>query len=438
MLRNQAMRLVARCQVMQSVLVSLITVKNTMQREVSMPSQTPSLPVGADLARNLAWQNTKRLLITGEAGRAMPALADWHIDNVLPEGADPSTMFEGSRAGRRSGAINPLPEDGIKIFDVRGRPLFYEFALTLLNGKQLRAHPAADQLLGVPVLNTSIGDPLPITTMATRAEQVARDNGLTVLPGPERLTCYSYPKLGLLCTDREGVRKVIDIAEHTVIPVSDSREIEISDRSDLLTTWSPLDVPAGPTQADVMRDFQARSEMLNDVEGDAAEDQSGHRVLPEMVLFGQKTPVFCAVASAQMILNFLGVEKEQDEIAQIMQTGPAGSTTPNQVAAYGTLSGNRFKGILQQPPTFEQLQNEINAHRPVKSGVIGHARVAAGWRITQVEGMPPLQEIFVFDPWPVPSPAAGVNGGHIYWEPWLPKPPHTNFITVEQQPPLVG
>jgi hypothetical protein len=180
-----------------------------------------------------------------------------------------------------------------------------------------------------------------------------------------------------------------------------------------------------------MRDFQARSEMLNDVEGDAAEDQSGHRVLPEMVLLGQKTPVFCAVASAQMILNFLGVEKEQDEIAQIMQTGPTGSTTPNQVVAYGTLTGNAFKGILQEPPTFEQLQNEINARRPLKSGIPGHARAVAGWRERQVEGMPPLQEIFVFDPWPV-------NGGQTYWEPWVPKPPHTNFIRLEQQPPIIG
>ena len=66
--------------------------------------------------------------------------------------------------------------------------------------------------------------------------------------------------------------------------------------------------------------------------------------------------------------------------------------------------------------TWVKAKDEIDANRPLKSGVPGHARACAGW---WSDG---TNYLYIYDPLPV-------NQGEIYWESWG-SIEHTNYIYV--------
>jgi hypothetical protein len=126
-----------------------------------------------------------------------------------------------------------------------------------------------------------------------------------------------------------------------------------------------------------------------------------------------------------MILASHGLQRTQDEIATVMHTGPSGTTTQDQVAAYGALANGRYSGALRDKPTFDAAKQEIDQVRSLKSGIPGHARALAGWKISQTDGGPMEQFLYVYDPWPPKQ-------GQVYWEDWtaVMKVHPTNFIFV--------
>jgi hypothetical protein len=146
-------------------------------------------------------------------------------------------------------------------------------------------------------------------------------------------------------------------------------------------------------------------------------------------LYAQQTDVFCAVATGQMILDFYKYHFTQDEIATAMNTGAGGTTNPDQVTGYETLSGNCLDATFDGSADWAEARAEIDANRPLKSGIPGHARACAGWKRQNISliGQPLRRWLRIYDPWPWNADICA--GGQIVWEDW-DAVDHTNFIYV--------
>lgn len=141
-----------------------------------------------------------------------------------------------------------------------------------------------------------------------------------------------------------------------------------------------------------------------------------HQALTSMPLLGQVTDIHCAPASLQMIYKYIyGKELDQHEIAQKMQITSIGSTTSGQLRAYNHYFGADFDIIFDQNPEVEEFKASIEQFLPVKTGIRGHARAAAGWQkstfVDPIKGSISYEEnlILVSDPMPVGS-------GSLSWE----------------------
>jgi hypothetical protein len=130
-----------------------------------------------------------------------------------------------------------------------------------------------------------------------------------------------------------------------------------------------------------------------------------------------------------MILDFYKYHFDQTDIAAAMSTGAGGTTNPNQVTGYESLSNNGLDATYDSTASWSEAKAEIDANRPVKSGIPGHARAVAGWKRQNffLVGASPKQWIKVFDPWPWNTDIC--DGGAIYWEDW-DAVTHTNWIYV--------
>ncbi len=160
----------------------------------------------------------------------------------------------------------------------------------------------------------------------------------------------------------------------------------------------------------------------------------GPRCTPHdcFMLYAQQTSVYCAVATGQMILDFYRWPYTQDEIATAMGTGPGGTDNPGQVAGYESLTRNCMDATYDTSADWSEAKAEIDANRPVKSGIPGHARACAGWKRQNLFfiGQEPKRWLQIYDPWPWNADLC--QGGKIVWEDW-DSVTHTNFIYVRHR-----
>jgi len=124
-------------------------------------------------------------------------------------------------------------------------------------------------------------------------------------------------------------------------------------------------------------------------------------------LIGQDTPVYCAVATGKMILNYIGhPDLTQAAIAEAFRTGPQGTTNDNMIAGLATLTAGRWSAGLDLDPTVDAATKYLARFLPGKSGIPGHARLLRGWReytyLDPNSGRPFLSTAFylVNDPYP--------------------------------------
>jgi hypothetical protein len=149
-------------------------------------------------------------------------------------------------------------------------------------------------------------------------------------------------------------------------------------------------------------------------------------------LYAQKTNVYCAVATGQMILDFYRYYYAQDQIAAAMGTGSGGTSNVGQVNGYESLSKNCLNATYDNTANWNEAKAEIDANRPLKSGIPGHARACAGWKRQNICLWPgPCKRwLKIYDPWPWNADICA--GGKIYWEDWGAVT-HTNFIYVRHR-----
>ena len=353
-----------------------------------------------------------------------------------------------------------LDPDPLVINDLNGEPLFYEFSV--MDGKSAvgTVKASANKLTAAPVLAIEMR---PRTWDPQKALREVRTRAKKQFPRAEslqpELVCYSYPKIGVRVSGKRGQGAVIyDAASFAPIARFGSDELEGS------TAWSYLDEVGGRDP-----DGRVRRWDLADQDLEAARTrvpqildpglkvselariatrltadariavslfssrvlQFGPRCTPHdcFELYAQQTDVFCAVATGQMILDFYRYHFTQNEIAAAMNTGPGGTGNPEQVTGYETLSDGCLDATFDGSAGWAEAKAEIDANRPVKSGIPGHARACAGWKRQNIflVGQAPRRWLRIYDPWPWNADICA--GGQIVWEDW-DAVEHTNFIYV--------
>jgi hypothetical protein len=384
--------------------------------------------------------------------------------------------------GWKGSMVNPKP---LEIFDMNGQLLFYEFSVEKNRGVVGRVKVSANKVLGPAVYTAEIGRRLWDAEKATeRAKQLAlkRFRGARILS--TKLVCYSYPKLGISVAlvdpeTKEGNVIVMDVATYQAVPFGTEMDshlgigvwslydsIPLKERADRVLRWEEdnrltefLKEQARKAKIDLRTklsnlELKALEEALGKLRGQGFLGQESIRgtqyqrfkryiwPLPKTIsltLHGQEGPVWCAVASGQMIFRHHHYNYEQDDIAVAMGTippapspppfFPTGTTYGGFMSGMETLSRNYLDAIRDYFPTWASTKSEIDEDRPLMSSIPGHARVCAGYhRIrfamyspeTQTITLRTLSSVYIYDPWPPNANNAfcSPQGGAEYWEDW--------------------
>lgn len=361
-----------------------------------------------------------------------------------------------------------LDPEPLVIHDFNGQVLFYEFGV--MGGNELvgSVKASASKIMGTAVLTVEFG---PRGWDPDRAAREAKDKVRERFPKAKiaetELVCYSYPKIGarIYIDDPElgSQSLVFDVADLSLVVSFGADELEG------FTSWSFYQEVAEPNAPEREQRWE-----LADRELEAARSATPRileraftaRELPELrptlvpqpvypipfyssrtlqysprcpnrshecfALYAQKTNVYCAVATAQMILDFHRYYHTQDQIAAAMGTGAGGTSNSGQVEGYETLSKNCLDATYDTTANWSEAKAEIDANRPLKSGIPGHARACAGWKKQNIFiiGQKPKKWLYIYDPWPWNADLC--KGGKIVWEDW-DAVTHTNFIYVRHR-----
>lgn len=359
-------------------------------------------------------------------------------------------------------------ETPLIIYDLNGAPLFYDFELSEDSEAVGIVRAAASPTIGTALVAVELGPRTWDAAEAMRAAQgqVRKQHQRAEVTG-SKLVCYCYPKVGVEVSfnvPRQGPDSVIiDVADGLPVQNIGADEAEGS------TAYSYYDVVVAPTENARRRRWSRAEEdaaVLRRVDAalldPAARLKPGARtrirrpltrelpyaILPlpqqKVVRFGprcnphecfslyaQETNVFCAVATAQMILDFYRWNYTQDEIAVAMGTGPTGTGNEGQAAGYESLSRRCLTATFDTSAEWSEAKIEIDADRPVKSGIPGHARAVAGWMRTWSWASWNWElALKVYDPWPWNADLCA--GGQVVWEDW-DAVTHKNFIYVRHR-----
>jgi hypothetical protein len=379
--------------------------------------------------------------------------------------------WAGDAVGLEGWGTAELDAKPVEIHDLNGKLLFYEFAAMRGNQSVGYVKTSASKTLGTPVPAIIIGKRGwdPSSALKGGAEQAAKLFPKGKITEQE-LVCYSYPKIGVLTSlrapNQEHVSIITDVASHSVVSRFGVDELEGQ------TCWS--------FYGELMHDEAARREAMweaADRELEAAKVQTPRALesafterdladakaavipqptpsLPGVVvpfysqqviqycrhcsthdcyaLHAQQTDVYCAVATGQMILDYYRHSYSQADIAAAMGTGAGGTANEGQKTGYEKLSNKCLEATIDLTADWAEAKAEIDANRPLKSGISGHARACFGWKrqnITLV-GRPAKRWLFILDPWPWNADLCA--GGAVVWEDW-DAVNHTNFIYVRHR-----
>jgi hypothetical protein len=360
------------------------------------------------------------------------------------------------------GPANFDPEP-LVIHDLNGEPLFYEFSARQKRTEVGRIKAAASRLVGSGVVTLEQGARRwdPDTAMRVALKHAKKDFPDRRVVGRD-FVCYCYPKIGVrleLAGGDEGKNQSV------IYDASDGQQVESYDEAGMegLSAYSFLENLSAEDGAARLKRFDREEEELEAArkltprlfERGLATDELkalkaeftllsdyiaipfnsskvlkyGPRCSPHdcFMLYAQQTSVYCAVATGQMILDFYRRYFEQDDIAAAMGTGAGGTSNTGQVSGYESLSNGCLDATYDNSADWSEAKAEIDANRPLKSGIPGHARACTGWMRQNIWilGTPPKKWLQIHDPWPWNSNIC--QGGAVYWEDWSAVT-HTNFI----------
>jgi hypothetical protein len=352
--------------------------------------------------------------------------------------------------------------DALVIYDLNGEPLFYEFSV--LDAKRVigRVKTAASRFVGSPVVTIERGprkwDPASASRLALAvAKKAYPRRGAKAL----EFVCYSYPKIGVRVelAGEKPASIIVDVADGSIVqrfgedelegqcawsylesrPESSldrrlrrfdeyDRELELArkgTRQLFATSYSARELELLRPKLTLVSDYVAVAMFSSRVL------KFGPRCNPHdcFMLYAQQTNVYCAVATGQMILDFYRRPFTQDAIATAMGTDSGGTSWAGQEDGYISLSNGCLNAFHDYSADWSEAKAEIDANRPLKSGISGHARAVAGWKRQNFAliGSTPTRWLQIYDPWPWNADICA--GGAVYWEDW-DAVNHTNWCFV--------
>jgi hypothetical protein len=335
-----------------------------------------------------------------------------------------------------------VPDTPYDVYDIDGFLLFYLFR-TQSPGESRPSwvRAAADQAVGPAILSVDTPrSPWDPAVSMDRASALASEQFEGTLGTPQ-LVCYSYPKIGVRIPVGDSDSVIYDAVSLARVP-------EREPGNESFGTWSFHQTVVEPQVAErqeIWKRDNNRMTELGPIAGPAdvpapAPPHVASRLIRYsptcdshdcFALYRQETEIFCTVACAQMILDFYRYNFSQNDIAN--QIGvQAGSPLPEDPAeknAYEALSNGGLSATIQSPPIWDDAKAEIEANRPFRDGIVGHARVCTGWieESDATTGQILARKLQLYDPWPEnPDPCAG---GQYVWERWETTT-HTSFIYV--------
>jgi len=372
------------------------------------------------------------------------------------------------------GAFELDPEP-LTIHDLNGQALFYEFGV--MDGKELvgSVRTSASKIVGSAVPAVQLG---PRSWHPDRATRAAKEKVKERYPEAKvtatELVSYSYPKIGVrvYIEDPETERQSLIFDVATLAPVEEYGV----DALEGFSSWSFYQEVAEPNAAEREQRWERADRELETARsttpkilapGFTARELANLRATfipkpqewqmyvepirpiswrvirfsprcnthPCFELYSQKNDYYCAVATGQMILDFYRYYYTQAQIAVPMRTEENhGSFNADQVNAYEQLSNNCLNATYDSTADWVEAKAEIDANRPLKSGIPGHARACAGWMRENICVWPgPCRRwLKIYDPWPPDEDGNICKGGAIYWEDWEEEI-HTNFIYVRHR-----
>jgi len=346
----------------------------------------------------------------------------------------------------------------LKIYDINGKPLFYDYAIKKGAETIGTVRAVASRILGAPVIAQELGPRYWDFEVAVKklTPKVKKEH-----PGWKMLStkpvCYSYPKLGVMfeMTDerRRLSRLIFDVAGLNLVPEKppkpdiegdfawsyydalpeDARKLRLEQYA-YFNKWR-LEVPKKTrkslTIAKTLSPFSRliwpiKIHLTKQLQFCPHYNYNEARSHHCFILHAQQQSDYCAVATCQMILCYYRYYYTQDQVAPALNYGPGGCP-PDQSSGYEQLSCNHLDATYDTTPTWEEARDQINALHPLKSGVPGHARACAGYSFASwlFGGGVTERKLWIYDPWPW-NPDYKL-GGSLYWENW-DSITHTNYV----------
>jgi hypothetical protein len=355
-----------------------------------------------------------------------------------------------------TGTVRKTP---LRIHDVNGQPLFYDFEVGRGDEVFGNVRVAASKVLGLGVLATEIGPRAWSYDDAAKklAPKVKREFAGAQISAP-MLVCYSYPKLGVMFeikTAKGQSQAIYDISSLDRVPDKpkgkDSEgfyawsyydSLSDSDRRARLARFSKVEGDLTGLSTALRRDILAARALPSLLDKAALNFRSTVTGLLQycthypytnprshhcFVLHGQQVNDYCAVATCQMILCYYRYYYTQDQIAPSLGYSAGGGCPSDQSPGYKSLSCNHLNASFDSSPTWEKARDQIDLLRPFKSGIAGHARACAGYSYTRwiFGGGVADKKLYIYDPWPWNADYA--LGGAVTWEDWTAIT-HTNYV----------
>ncbi len=393
-----------------------------------------------------------------------------HPDLISKEEAFANALIEGAKfilseskeiRKQNKTVLNPK---ALEIYDINGKLLFYDFAITSGKNQTGTLRAAANKAIGTPVVSIRLGpQKWNLETAKRKISEILKKKFSKYKVKGTRLVCYSYPKIGLqvnLTKDKESRSVIFDISDYAVIPEKPRKDnIEGSYAWSFLDSIDRKSVPSrlkrykklnDLTKKVFKKDYGIAIYKISDLYkvADLAKislklrnekklkfcthyryDETGSHHC--FILHAQQVNDYCSVATCQMILCYYRYYYSQNDIAPDLGYSSGSGCPPDVSAGYETLSNNHLNCSFDSSPTWNEARDQINLLQPMKSGVPGHARAIAGYSTSNyiILSSPTAdKKLYIYDPWPWNADLKA--GGDIYWEDW-DSITHTNFVYTE-------
>lgn len=305
----------------------------------------------------------------------------------------------GLMSGRDLTRARIAPDAPLEIHDLDGRPLFLDFTVVDETGSRIGVVRSSGRgseltLIDAVMIGGSLFEPADAVRKALdKAAQDYPGMGLAVAG----FVCYGYPRMGVAINVRGDRPRTVIYDAHMQYRVREFRgslltaarsafSIESMPEGEPVYSYLALLPEAGENLA-IQRQWAdafeiSRQALRAAVRGrQPAAYPAVHGVMLPTPLVAQETPVYCAVATAKMILDSLGfVGYSQNEIAAALSTAADGTTNENMIRGLTQLTERQWAATLDTTPTFDEAKDYLKAFIPGKTGIPGHARLLRGWR----------------------------------------------------------